>query len=134
MILGNMLAVLIFFVKNKLMNQNWYFVRSGSRTAVTSKMELFVIIVTKGFILDVAAVLDPPLFVNYFIYILIKENMARQWKILVEKNIYGKVLKKEFHVLASELIFFFFHYYFIIIINILYIEDICKIVDLSFAW
>ena len=42
----------------------------GSRTAATSKMELFVIIVngfqplsiiTKCFILDVAAVLDPPL-------------------------------------------------------------------------
>ena len=43
--------------------------RGGSRTAVTSKMELFVIIVkdfqpltiiTKCSILDVAAVLDPP--------------------------------------------------------------------------
>ena len=44
--------------------------RSGSRTAATSKMELFVItvtswkpltIITKCSILDVAAVLDPPL-------------------------------------------------------------------------
>ena len=44
--------------------------RGGSRTAATSKMELFVIIVngfqplsiiTKCSILDVAAVLDPPL-------------------------------------------------------------------------
>ena len=44
--------------------------RDGSRTAATSKMEHFVIIVndwkpltiiTKSFILDVAAVLDPPL-------------------------------------------------------------------------
>ena len=44
--------------------------RGGSRTAVTSKMERFVIIVngfqplaiiTKRSILDVAAVLDPPL-------------------------------------------------------------------------
>ena len=44
--------------------------RSGSRTAATAKMELFVIIVngskpltiiTKCSILDVAAVLDPPL-------------------------------------------------------------------------
>ena len=44
--------------------------RSGSRTAATSKMELFVIIIngfqpltiiTKRSILDVAAVLDPPL-------------------------------------------------------------------------
>ena len=44
--------------------------RGGSRTAATSKMELFVIIVngfqpltiiTKRSILDVAAVLDPPL-------------------------------------------------------------------------
>ena len=44
--------------------------RGGSRTAAISKMELFVILVngwkplttiTKCFILDVAAVLDPPL-------------------------------------------------------------------------
>ena len=37
--------------------------RGGSRTAATSKMELFVIIkiITKRSILDVAAVLDPPL-------------------------------------------------------------------------
>ena len=44
--------------------------RGGSRTAATSKIELFVIIVngfqaltiiTKCYILDVAAVLDPPL-------------------------------------------------------------------------
>ena len=50
--------------------------RDGSRTAVTSKMERFVIIVngwkpltiiTKHSILDVAAALDPPLeTVNYF--------------------------------------------------------------------
>ena len=47
------------------------FSRSGSRTAATSKMEHFAIIVngwksstiiTKIFILDVTAVLDPPLF------------------------------------------------------------------------
>ena len=47
-------------------------VRGGSRTAATSKMELFVIIVngwkpltiiTRRSILDVAAVLDPPLLV-----------------------------------------------------------------------
>ena len=45
-------------------------IRGGSRTAATSKMELFVIlvngfqpltIITKCSILDVAAVLDPPL-------------------------------------------------------------------------
>ena len=45
-------------------------IRGGSRTAAISKMELFVIIVngfqpltiiTKSSILDVAAVLDPPL-------------------------------------------------------------------------
>ena len=48
-------------------------VRGGSRTAATSKMEFFVIlvngwkpltIITKCFILDVAAVLDPPLTMN----------------------------------------------------------------------
>ena len=51
-------------------------VRGGSRTAATSKMERFVIIVngfqpltiiTKRSILDVAAVLDPPLEVLYLI-------------------------------------------------------------------
>ena len=49
-------------------------VRGGSRTAATSKMERFVVIVngwkpltiiTKHSILDVAAVLDPPMMVNY---------------------------------------------------------------------
>ena len=48
--------------------------RGGSRTAVSSKMERFVIIVngwkpltiiTKRFILDVAAALDPPLGSDY---------------------------------------------------------------------
>ena len=50
--------------------------RGGSRTAATSKMECFVIIVngwkpltiiTKQSILDVAAVLDPPLILLYFL-------------------------------------------------------------------
>ena len=58
----------ILFLKN-LLQQNTG-CRGGSRTAATSKMELFVIIVngfkpltiiTKSSILDVAAVLDPPL-------------------------------------------------------------------------
>ena len=51
------------------------FIRGGSRTAAVSKMERFVIIVngwkpltivTKRSILDVAAVLDPPLHVDMF--------------------------------------------------------------------
>ena len=51
--------------------------RGGSRTAATSKMERFVIIVngwkpltiiTKRSILDVAAVLDPPLTYVVFFY------------------------------------------------------------------
>ena len=54
-----------------------YFIRGGSRAAPTSKMERFVIIVncltiiTKRSILDVAAVLDPPLIIilSYFINI-----------------------------------------------------------------
>ena len=55
---------------HKLCNENGDNLRGGSRTAATSKMELFVIIVngfqpltivTKRSILDVAAVLDPPL-------------------------------------------------------------------------
>ena len=59
-----------------------YMTRSGSRTAAISKMELFVIIfkcfqpltiITRGSILDVAAVLDPPLMhtclsgLNYYV-------------------------------------------------------------------
>ena len=52
--------------------------RGGSRTAATSKMELFVIIlndfqplaiITKNFILDVVAVLDPPrIFFTFILY------------------------------------------------------------------
>ena len=52
--------------------KNWEFIlRGGPKTVATSKMELFIIIVngfqqlpiiTKCSILDVAAVLDPPLF------------------------------------------------------------------------
>ena len=53
---------------------NMLIFRDGSRTAATSKMELFVItvkgwkpltIITKCSILDVAAVLDPPLILHY---------------------------------------------------------------------
>ena len=53
--------------------QFMYVIRGGSRTAATSKMEHFVIIVngwkpltiiTKRSILDVAAVLDPPLVIT----------------------------------------------------------------------
>ena len=49
-------------------------IRGGSRTAATSKVELFVIIVngwkpltiiTKSSILDAAAVLDPPLLISF---------------------------------------------------------------------
>ena len=42
-------------------------IRGGSRTAATSKMERFVIItiITKGSILDVAAVLDQPLNIDF---------------------------------------------------------------------
>ena len=51
-------------------------IRGGSRTAATSKIELFVIIVngfqpltiiTKCSILDVVSVLDPPLVIEYVI-------------------------------------------------------------------
>ena len=53
--------------------------RDGSMTAVTSKMESFVItvngfkpltVITKLSILDVAAVLDPPMICVHYIYIL----------------------------------------------------------------
>ena len=56
------------------------FFRGGSRTVATSKMERFVIIVngfkpltiiTKRYILDVAAVLDPPLIFDAIIGMLL---------------------------------------------------------------
>ena len=59
--------------------------RGGSRTAVTSKVELFVIIVngwkpltiiTKSSTLDVAAVLDPPL-----IYMIYANYVFSSWKL-----------------------------------------------------
>ena len=52
-----------------------YEYRGGSRTATSSKMDLFVItangfqpltIITKGSILDVAVVLDPPLVKSFY--------------------------------------------------------------------
>ena len=79
-----------------------YLVRSGSRTAATSKMEHFVIIfngwkpltiITKGSILDVAAVLDPPLFLTYlvtyallfFIVLPLKESTVKILSFLLVK-------------------------------------------------
>ena len=43
-----------------------FIIRGGSRAAATSKMERFVTIVTKRSILDVAAVLDPPLIIAFY--------------------------------------------------------------------
>ena len=62
-------------------------IRGGSRTAATSKMERFVIIVkgwklliiiTKRSILAVAAVLDPPLDIEWFesIYMKLKQDKS----------------------------------------------------------
>ena len=54
-------------------------IRGGSRTAATSKMERFVIkvngwkpltIITKRSILDVAAVLDPPLVITFSVLLV----------------------------------------------------------------
>ena len=61
--------------------------RGGSRTAAPCKMECFVIIITKRSILDVAAVLDPPLgktitetIRNYFIKSWFLEiMMSKSW-------------------------------------------------------
>ena len=59
--------------ENLNLNENWTYFRGGSRTTATSKMERFVIIVngfqpltiiTKRSILYVAAVLDPPLYLD----------------------------------------------------------------------
>ena len=64
-------------------------IRGGSRTAATSKMERFVIIVngwkpltiiTKHSTLDVAAVLDPPL-------IIVTHSMSSAFYVLVLRNI-----------------------------------------------
>ena len=71
-------SILEYFVSNVPQNIN----RGGSRAAATSKMERFVIIVngfqpltiiTKHFILDFAAALDPPL-VNAFEHIITLRN------------------------------------------------------------
>ena len=57
--------------------------RGGSRTAAASKMELFVIIVnswkpltiiTKRSVLDIAAVLDPPLLLLILIFFRIEKK------------------------------------------------------------
>ena len=65
------------------LQQSHLVIRGGSRTAATSKMELFVIIVngfqwltimTKCFILDVEAVLDPPLVIS-FTFLLIEPSL-----------------------------------------------------------
>ena len=56
-------------------------VRGGSRTAATSKMEHFVIIViTKRSILDVAAVLDPPLLV-------VKTQLLQRKHVIIPKMV-----------------------------------------------
>ena len=70
---------------SKLSYQSCSVIRSGSRTAATSKMERFVIIVkglqpltiiTKRSILDVAAFLDPPLVImsNIYLKVTIEEK------------------------------------------------------------
>ena len=55
--------IVLFSYPFALERQQSMLVRGGCRTAATPKMELFVIIVTKCSIFDVAAVLDPPLLV-----------------------------------------------------------------------
>ena len=65
------------------LQQSHLVIRGGSRTAATSKMELFAIIVngfqrltimTKCFIVDVEAVLDPPLVIS-FTFLLIEPSL-----------------------------------------------------------
>ena len=59
-------------------HKNWYISRGGSRATATSKMEHFVIIVngwnpltiiTKCFISNVAAALDPPLIILFVLFV-----------------------------------------------------------------
>ena len=67
-------------------------IRGGSRTAATSKMELFVrivngfqplTIITKWSILDFAAVLDPPLSIFFFLAFFSGKNLIRKFDLLV---------------------------------------------------
>ena len=77
-------------------------IRGGSRTAVTSKMEHFVIIVngwkpltiiTKSSILDVAAVLDPSLYCSHYAN---KRKTLRNRKHALDKNILDKKTLTQF--------------------------------------
>ena len=74
-------SVLAFFSKQSNADKiDWFdIIRGGSRAAATSKMDWFVIIVnglksltiiTKHFILDVAAALDPPLIILLIVIVL----------------------------------------------------------------
>ena len=79
--------------------------RGGSRTATTSKMERFVIIVngfepltiiTKRSILDVAAVLDPPLVFATFTHPYTIRATLTLSNIMSEEATRGVLLKKVF--------------------------------------
>ena len=81
-------------------------IRGGSRTAATSKMERFVIIVndwkpltiiTKRSILDVAAALDPPLMIAYTMHI--SKNKTFIMKIL---SIFSSGILASFNFLEYE--------------------------------
>ena len=74
---------------------NLIFLRGGSRTAATSKMECFVIIVngfqpltiiTKRSILNVAAVLDPPLLSNQAVSPTLPKSRDKNLNILRTKG------------------------------------------------
>ena len=85
-------------------------IRGGSRAAATSKMECFVIIVngfqpltiiTKHSILDVAAVLDPPLSILFALTLacegaVLHRNIALSILVLSTKKLYSSFLKKVF--------------------------------------
>ena len=96
----------------------WFGIRGGSRTAATSKMERFVIIVngfqpltiiTMHSILDVAAVLDPPLemFKIYCLacFMTMEQQVINIFKRLVQTRNKLKQLQQELKNLMSDIPF-----------------------------
>ena len=79
-------------IRTTLWHSSTAFIRGGSRTAATCKMERFMItvnsyepltIITKSSILDVAAVLDPSLFIVNF------EHISHLFRLWIGKHLLG---------------------------------------------
>ena len=86
-VLKSLISIFVFTMNIEACSSHETLSRGGSRTAATSKMEHFVIIVngfqpliiiTKNSILDVATVLDPPLLSKH-LWIFISSCRWQQW-------------------------------------------------------